>query len=441
MRYTAKFQASLFSPFALLAFISLLKISLGYSYFVFVSETYWPLGFRWDPSAPKILESWVLLFALVRFSPNRLTRPSDYMIVSLICLSIIPLLSLYGLANHPRWPVYTVFVTILLILIFRRGRAIRMPYFSSGRDLVLAITVLGSLITTAWMIVNGGLAYFNLDFSLVYEFRSDVRDQLYTHGFQYFILWATKVLGPALLAFALWQKWWWVAAAVVALHVLWFGISSHKAVLFFPFIILSVWVWVRSRPALSIIPLALLIIVVSSLVVFLAFDQIMPASVFVHRLFFIPANNTFLYFEFFSNNPKVFWSNSVLELFLNYPYADAPGRLIGEFGGSGAFANNSFLSTGYMHGGFGGMVLYGVLVGLLFRVFDSFQHNGMPLWMSVAVLAVPTQALLISDDLFSSMFSHGIGLALLLLLLMRRRKSPWVAENGGSDGGQRGNFI
>jgi len=81
--------------------------------------------------------------------------------------------------------------------------------------------------------------------------------------------------------------------------------------------------------------------------------------------------------------------------------------------------NNSFLSTGYMHAGLLGVVIYGVLVGLLFRVVDSLSHHGPPTWMCIAAVIVPMHSLLTSADFFTAMLTHGVGASLLLLFLAR----------------------
>jgi hypothetical protein len=76
-------------------------------------------------------------------------------------------------------------------------------------------------------------------------------------------------------------------------------------------------------------------------------------------------------------------------------------------------------ATGFMHAGIFGVVLYGSLAGILFKLVDSCAFHGLPTWVAVALLVAPGQALLTGTDFFSALLTHGLAAALLLLLLYR----------------------
>jgi len=243
----------------------------------------------------------------------------------------------------------------------------------------------------------------------------------------YLNVWATKIFGPVLLALALWRKNYLLAGFVFGLHVIWFGISSHKSVLFYPFLVTFLWVWFRKTRALSLIPLSMSLVVTATFLFYIFYEEIFLGSMFIRRVFFVPAKLTFDYYEFFSINPFVYWSNSITSYFIDYPYTMNTALLIGDYLGTEANANNSFLATGYSHAGIPGMIFYGVLVGLLFRLIDSLARNGVPVWVAVATMIVPSQALLTSADLPTALLTHGIGMSLVILFLLRsafRRPTP-----------------
>jgi hypothetical protein len=135
-----------------------------------------------------------------------------------------------------------------------------------------------------------------------------------------------------------------------------------------------------------------------------------------------------VYYEFFSQNQWVFWSNSFASQFINYPYDLNPAQLIGSYMGTGSHANNSFLATGYMHAGTAGIVAYSIFVGFLFRVIDSLAHKGLPPWVAVASILIPSQSLLVGADLPAALLTHGIGASVLILFLLRSTSSGWVTE-------------
>jgi hypothetical protein len=160
-------------------------------------------------------------------------------------------------------------------------------------------------------------------------------------------------------------------------------------------------------------------VVVISYLTFLILDQLLLGSLFIRRVYFVPSYLTFVYYDFFSNNDFIYWSNSFGAAFSDYSYSISPAKVIGEYIDTEANANNSFLSTGYMHAGIAGIGLYGVIIGFLFRVIDSIAASGVPPWVAISILIVPSQSMLISADLPTSLLTHGFGVAVLILFLMR----------------------
>ena len=152
---------------------------------------------------------------------------------------------------------------------------------------------------------------------------------------------------------------------------------------------------------------------------YIVYADILWGSLFIRRVFFVTSFLTFTYYEFFSLHEFVYWSSSITSSFIDYPYELNPAEVIGAYIGTDAHANNSFLSTGYMHAGILGIIFYGILVGLLLRLIDSLSHKGVPPWVAVASVIVPFQSLLMSADLLTALLTHGIGMAIVILFLLR----------------------
>lgn len=376
-----------------------------------------------DFSLLKYIESWLIFIAFISVSSSKLNKPSDYLINFLNFSFLVPLLVFYSHANGDRLHLYFVLLSLSLIHIFRTGSLLVFCFVKNGEKLVKIILTVGVVLVSVWMVYSGGLTFFNLDLTKVYDFRGDVGDAINIGIMGYFNIWATKVFGPVLLAVALWRKKYHFAVLVFILHIFWFGVSSHKSVLFYPFLITFIWVWFRHSRALSLVPLAMSFVVFISMLVYYYFDDILIGSLFIRRVFFIPAQLTFTYYDFFSNNEFVFWSNSFLSIFVNYPYEKNTALVIGEYLGITAAANNSFLSTGYMHAGIFGVIGYGILVGLLFKLIDSLSRDGIPPWVAVSCLIVPAQSLITSADFPTAFLTHGIGVSLIILFLLRTSPS------------------
>jgi len=398
----------------------LLRLLLEVSYWLFLNPVFAYSGFAIDFNFLKYLESWFIWGVLLAVFPKRLDKASDFLMVYFLFSYLTPLLIFYGLSNAVREHLFITLVGVSLIIVFRAGRFFNFPVVKQGRLIAYIIIGLGALFVTAWMFISGGIQYINFDIKRVYEFRAEVGSLLNQGLMSYINIWATKVFGPLLLAIALWKKKYFFVFMLFGIYFLWFSISSHRAVLFYPFLVTFLWFYFRSTKALVLIPLGMAALVLTSLLVFVTFDVPLLASLFIRRVFFVTSHLTFTYYEFFSQNPLVYWSESITSAFIKYPYPMSSSLVIGEYIGGKSSANNSFLSTGYMHAGVWGVILYGTLAGLIFRLIDSLANKGLPQWLAVASVLIPAQGLMNSTDLPTALLTHGLGIAILLLFLLRR---------------------
>ena len=394
-----------------------LVLEAGYLYYVNPFFAY--SGFIFDFSFSKYSESWLLFLFLIWLAPKELKRPSDFFILTLFLGLLVPLLSLYAFANQSRFTVYVVLFGYLLVNFSRNGRPILLPRIRYALFFSLGIAFAGALSVTLWFFFSGGVANFNLDLTKVYEFRRATGALIHVGPMGYINTWATNVFGPFLLAYGLLRKNYILVMIAVVLHVFWFGVTAHRAPLFYPIMIFFLWFYFRKTKALSFLPLGYSAIGSTALFCYFLFDYGSPASLFIRRFFFVISQLTFDYYSFFGANEFVFWSNSITSGILSYPYDLPPQALVGQWRGSGGWANNNFLSTGYMHAGIAGIIIYGIFVGLLFRLIDSLVSKKLPIWFIVAIVAIPIMSLLLSADLPTALLTHGIAVALILAFFAR----------------------
>lgn len=395
------------------------KIILEFSYAEFIVRVFEYEGYKLNYNLIKHLESWIIYIALIIGAPKLLIKPSDFLLAFLIFAFLTPLIVFYGMSDADRFTLYTVLMSVCLIYIFRLGPVIKLKNLKNGVAFAYVLIFIGIFAVTVWMILSGGLNSFNLDLTLVYEFRDAAGESIDKGVMSYLNVWASKVFGPALLALALWKKKYFLASVVIGLHIFWFGISSHKSIIIYPLLIIFIWFWFANAKALSLIPFSLFFLVASLLIYYYITNEIFIGSMFIRRAFFVPAKLTFDYYEFFSENPFVYWSNSFASPFVDYPYTTNTALLIGGYlGNDTTAANNSFLSTGYMHAGIFGMIIYGVLVGLLFKIIDDLSKDRIPVWIALSLIIMPSFALLTSADLPTSLLTHGFGMSIVLIFML-----------------------
>ena len=238
----------------------LFKIILEYTYIYFVNPIYAYAGFNLDISLIKYFEGWLIYLFFISLTPHILEKTSDFVINNFLFGFLAPLLVFYSLSNSVREHLYIVLVGILFIYLFREGKKIKIPSIKYGYSYAYLLCFLSIVSTSLWFVFSGGLDFFNLDLSKVYDFRRDISAVINTRYMSYLNMWSFKVFGPFLLIIFLSSKMYFFASLVFLLHLFWFGVSSNKGVLFYPFIILFIFIWFRNNRGLSIIPIFLALI-------------------------------------------------------------------------------------------------------------------------------------------------------------------------------------
>ena len=156
--------------------------------------------------------------------------------------------------------------------------------------------------------------------------------------------------------------------------------------------------------------------IVFLLLYFYIFQELLLPSILIRRVFFVPANLNYVYFEYFSIHDHIYWSNSILKYAIDYAYDVSPVFVIGEYlGDSTLAANTGVFGSGFMHLGIYGIILYMLLITFLINLIQQF--NKLPIWLINAILLMPLLTIFISADLPTALLTHGmlIGLGLLYL--------------------------
>lgn len=396
-----------------------MRLLLDASFVLHIAKVYSYAGFRLHVDIARYLESWFAYLVVLLVAPKYLRRPSDLLVLLLLFGMVAPASSLYALVGLDREHFLLLNATIWTVLLLRKGPTFSIAMIRRGPPVAIILLTGMAIATTAWMIQAGALSHFNLRFDKVYEIRGSMSAELRRPPLTYLVIWCVKVVGPGLLAICFWKRRYSAAVCVMALQVMWFGLTSHKSVLFYPMYVVFLWAWFRSRTTLWIVPAAVSGVVAVSLALALTSLDTWSASLFIRRSLFVVAQTVFQWMEFFESEPMLLWSYSFGEPFLEYPYELNPARVVGESLGTAAHVNTSFIGSGYAQAGILGMAMYAVIVGLILRIIDSLASRGIPVWVASAVMIVPMESLLLASDLPTALLSHGVAFGLFVLLLLR----------------------
>tara|TARA_R100000750_G_scaffold2401_2_gene2068 strand:+ start:20906 stop:22159 length:1254 start_codon:yes stop_codon:yes gene_type:complete len=403
----------------------LFKACLDYSYVNILSKEFQSVGYHLNFEIVRYLTGWILYVLSFFLLNHRFEKIKDYFFLTAILSVITPILVLWGLdTDRPSYPVFISCASIITVyasykLIWMYGR-LALPYVIQGREIAVFISVLLVIFLVAWYYISG--VTFNLDITKVYSLREENEELAGFGFFAYLNNWIYKVFAVYLLAFLLMRKNYLLSLLMILVFIFYFAANTHKAVLLTPFLVLSTWFYFKKFNSLFIVPLGFSIIVLLSIISYYFVNDIWMSALFPNRVFGIPAHLTFKYFEFFSKNDFIYFSNSFFSNLIDYPYDLGLSKLIGKFDGTNSNANNGYISSAYAQGGASVALVYSVIIGFILTLIDnSVKNNGLPLWFCLVVFMVPMRDLIISADLMTTMLTGGMIWSILLILLSRRR--------------------
>jgi hypothetical protein len=399
----------------------ILKATFEFSYARFVSPLWSYYGLSLSLNTSKLAESYVFAFVILCTLSLRRCTPSSIILTFVSFFTLMPLLSIYALQDRPRSFTYAAMAMVLIILTLSSLPRIRIPTPEIKSHVFLFLICAPIAIVYVWILSRGGYSYFNLNIAKVYQYRGDVRAQLYVGVFGYMIHWVTHIFQVTLLVWGLYHRRWIVVSIVLLIQTTLFAMLSHKVILFSLPLIIVVFFSVKKQQSVT----GLGWLCTALLVVGMAEQSYLGEphinNLLVQRALALPAYFENEYFELFHRIGHVYWTNSsvLLGMFMPYPFDEQPFYLIGysAVGSHETWANTGIFGTGFMHAGIIGMLAYGVIYGLWLYVIDCIAVGKVPLAVATGLVLLPTWSVATSSDLTTGFLTGGGAAATVVLWL------------------------
>ena len=411
------------------AFLSILlyKIVLDLSYYFVISRVWSYARFDLNLNVLKLFESWILLFIIFLLMPKFKGKLSNIMVWLLILLSYVPMLTLFAFMNQPRMYMYAVTGFWLLVFLLLKLPAVSLSPLKKIQSKIIRYSIFIALIGIVFFLIYKYLGFsFNFDLTKVYDIRAEyVKIGIPLAG--YLFTWVAYVVNPIFFALFLTKKKWISTVLIVALQFFLFSSTGNRAFLFaLPFVLVLMWLVSRKNPLIWMaIGLAGIILVGMSS--YWLIDDIWGSALFTNRTLLIPAQLSFLYYDFFSTHDYTFLSqHRVFRTFLDYPYHLDPPHLIADvyFDKPEMNANNGIYADAYMNFGHIGFIFWAILLTVILRLIDSFSRN-KDLKITVAAIAMPA-IFLTNSPLLTCLLTHGLLLVLLILYLLPKKEQKFI---------------
>lgn len=361
------------------------------------------------------------LFSMNLFFLGSLKKTKLVFIVLSIFFALLTIPSLIAFTSAGMYPIklmvyHQVFFYVIFILSKIQIDFSKVPVISKTQSLylLLLLTTLGVI---PYLIVYG--PHINLKNLLlldVYQTRSTMGALSNPYfGYTYSIF--TKIIIPLIIVFGLeLKKKLWVLVGVLYL-ILFYLFGAHKTVYVGLLVVLVFYRFSYAQSVKLIVKYSGIGIVLFLVLASLGYDY--PWILSFRRVHFIPTLLDICYLDFFHDN-YLYWSDSVLKSFIEYPYEMRATNLIGEvyFNRPDMSANNGLVSEGYMNFGGWGVLINIFIVGAYFAILNSLKIPAK--YFGLFVL---TMFSFLSSSVFTVLLTHGAFALLLAAIFLLNDKT------------------
>ncbi len=361
-----------------------------------------------------------LLFSVNLWLVNRIDKSKLGFIVLSLFFTLLTIPSLIAFTSTDIYPVklliyHQIFFFVLLGCLKIKFRADNFPVLNKKQGLIvlLVITTVGVI---PYLFVYG--PYINLKNLLlldVYKTRSAMAglSNIY-FGYTYSLF--TKIVIPLIIVFSLELKNRYMAGIGILYLVLFYLFGAHKTVYLGLLVVLVFYKWEYIKSVSRILMYSSLALMICIVLASIGFDY--PWILTFRRIHFLPTLLDICYLDFFDDN-FMYWSESVLGAFVEYPYLIRHEYIIGEayFNRSDMAANNGLISDGFMNMGTWGVLINVFLISGYFMVLNNLRIPSRYFGLFLLVIFS-----FISSSIFTVFLTHGAFALLIISIFLLRGK-------------------
>ena len=292
----------------------------------------------------------------------------------------------------------------------------RFPVLNKKQALYLLLLITTIGVVPYLLIYGPHINLKNLLFLDVYQTRSTM-GSLSNPYFGYTYSLFTKIIIPLIIVFSLELKNKVLALVGVLYLILFYLFGAHKTVYVGLILVLVLYRWSYSQTVKKILKYSSLLIVFCLILAQLGYDY--PWILSFRRVHFLPTLLDITYLDFFDGKP-LYWSESVLKQFFDYPYSMRHENLIGKvyFNRPDMAANNGLISDGFMNLGAWGVMINVFIVSGYFMILNSLNIPSK--YFGLYVLLIFS---FLSSSLSIVLLTHGALMVLLISIFLLNQKN------------------
>lgn len=412
--------------------IMIIKILIDLIFLIYISDKWSYTGFYVDYNGVKYLFS-IIVIILIGFILSLLNKSIVNFFYILITIAFfVPFSSLFGLMNKS-WYFYILGSLIFILLgLFLNllteknySRNINSDNLEASKPMLIILFFVSLYTLLIMSIQNIGNVSLSTLINLkeVYDIRENAT---YNLGMNYFYSWQTKVINPFLLIYFFKKKSKLGVISISIFQTWLFLLTGHKLVLFNLLVTILILIFIRKKfiQRLSIVTIISIniVLIISALEIFITKNSFI-VDYFVRRVFLVPAQISYYYYEHFSINSFRYWQDTIFYRIFNI---DSDGintsNIIGEiyFGSKEVNAVSGFLGAEYANAGILGLLLALIILFIIFFFINKFSLT-VDTKVIIIVFISPIYSLW-NSAILTTVLTGGMALAIVIISQIRNEK-------------------
>lgn len=349
---------------------SIYFFALEYLYVKIQTTIFAYVGYEYEWNLTRYIIGLIIYFIGTYVFFMRKEQVSSLFIYVIYYLSIAPFIVMYQYDTMVLlWMVVYQFVMLLLIKVFLAAFRHKEKHIITQNTAIFnlntnAYRLLFAMATVffVYMLAMKGLPSLS---NLLFENISDVRGESSFSTLQSIIqnLFCKAVI-PMMIAILFDKKKWFGVAYLTIIQVYVYAVTGFKTFLFIPFLMIG-FRYLRKISVNKLIIKGLTLALIGCYVIYLLTDYVMILALITNRVFFLPAIIKYAYFDFFSSNDFLYFSESTIGqiLGLKSGYSRNIVYIIGQkyFGKPNMWTNTGFLADAYAQMGYLGGILISII--------------------------------------------------------------------------------
>lgn len=408
------------------------RISLDIYYMTVVSPTFAYEGLHLAPNTIKYILSWIIYLSIYQMIPKDEISVSSFFLNLQFAITFAPMTSFYSLNNQST--LYMLFVSISIyaqILILKPSKSKKMVGFSlfnlEHYISTFMIILIPSLIILAFLWGGFyGFQSFNLEFLGIMRKYANFPTIL-----SYAFWWLLFGIIPFYLGLNLVKKRYLIAVFLIIVDILLYMIFGFKIIYLSIFVMLVVFTVSKFRVLINGIYFGMSSLCIMSTILFFLEKHAINKKLSVlitaflgDRFIFGPALNKFLYYDFFSQYPKVYFADGQIgkALGLTYPYNGSIGQVVFAFMNKGRLyesnSNTGYLGDSYAQFGFIGLLVLSIFLAYIIKFINEIKLN-----FTIIATALGVQIVILNDGaLFTTLLTNGFIILIVLCLIYSKQE-------------------